>query len=68
MNKQVSVKEKMPVSITQQTTKCNKGSLKDGATLAFFEESFCRNLKTNQVKYIKVYVLRNEIQQGVYLL
>ena len=41
--------------------------VKDGATLAFCENIFRRNLKTNKVKYIKVYILRKEISQGIYL-
>ena len=40
---------------------------KDGATLAFCENDFCRNLKTNKVKYIKVYIFRKEISQGIYV-
>ena len=40
--------------------------LKDGATLAFCENSFCRNLTTNIVK-IKAYIFRKEISQGIYL-
>ena len=35
--------------------------LKDGATLAFCENSFCHNLKTNKVKFIKVYIFIKEI-------
>ena len=41
--------------------------INDGATLAFCENGFCRNLKTNEVKYIKLYIFRKEILQGVYL-
>ena len=41
--------------------------IKDGATLTFWENSFCCNLKTNTVKFIKVYIFRKEISQGIYL-
>ena len=40
---------------------------KDGATLALCENSFCRNLKTNNAKYIKVYIFKKEISQRIYL-
>ena len=43
------------------------GRVKDGATLAFCENGICRNLKTNEVKYIKVFIFRKEISQGIYL-
>ena len=33
--------------------------LKDGATLAFCENSYCRNLQTNKLKYIKGKFTRN---------
>ena len=42
----------------------------DGATLAilaFCENIFCRNLKTNKVKFMKVYIFTKEILQGIYL-
>ena len=45
-------------------------SFKDGATrkmVAFCENCFCHNLKTNKVKYIKVYIFRKEISRGIYL-
>ena len=43
-----------------------KRGVKDGATLAFCEYGFCRNLKTNEVgAYIKVYIFRKEISQGI---
>ena len=44
---------------------------KDGATLAksvgFWENCIWHNLKTNEVKYIKVYIFRKKISQGIYL-
>ena len=40
---------------------------KDGATLACCENSFCRNLETNKVEFIKEYIFRKEISQGIYL-
>ena len=40
-------------------------SFKDGGTTLAF--CVCRNLKTNKIKYIKVYILRKEISQGIYL-
>ena len=39
---------------------CVKGQTQDGATLALCENNFCRNLKTNKVKYIEVYIFRKE--------
>ena len=33
----------------------------------FCENSFCRNLKTNKVKYINSFIFREEISQGIYL-
>ena len=38
-----------------------------GATLDFMSNSFWRDLKTNKVKYIKQYIFRKEISQGIYL-
>ena len=35
--------------------------------LGFCEIFFWHNLKTNEVKYIKVYIFRKEISQGIYL-
>ena len=40
---------------------------KDGATLELHKNSFGRNLKTNKVKYMKVYIFRKEISQGICL-
>ena len=34
---------------------------------SFCENCFCHNLKTNKVKYIKVYIFRKGISQGIYL-
>ena len=34
---------------------------------SFCENCFSHNLKTNEVKYIKVYNFRKEISQGIYL-
>ena len=33
----------------------------------FCENCFWHNLKTNEVKYIKVHIFRKEISQGIYL-
>ena len=45
--------------------------LKDGATprkiVAFCENCFSQDLKTNKVKYIKVYISRKGISRGIYL-
>ena len=35
--------------------------------VAFCENCFCHNLKTNKVKYIKVYISREGISRGIYL-
>ena len=35
--------------------------------VASCENCFCRNLKTNKVKYIKVYIFRKGISRGIYL-
>ena len=35
--------------------------------VAFCANCFCHNLKTNKVKYIKVYIFRKGISQGIYL-
>ena len=35
--------------------------------VAFCENILCRNLKTNEVKYIKVNIFRKEISQEIYL-
>ena len=35
--------------------------------VAFCENCFCHNLKTNKVKYIKVYIFRKGISRGIYL-
>ena len=39
----------------------------DGNFVVFCENSFICNLKANKVKYIKVYIFRREITQGIYL-
>ena len=34
---------------------------------SFCENCFCHNLKTNKVKYIKVYISRKGISEGIHL-